>query len=280
MRRSWTPAEDATLRAHYAEGSARVAALTGRSVSSVLMRANRLDLHVRRHWTAAEDAVLVNHWGYRPIAEIAKMAGRTHQATYRRARELGIGSGSPQGFEYISAAAGRVGYDPHTLRNILTWAGVRVHDACTRENDTRRFPRHYVESLDVDDAVMKWLATETIASGAVRHGIAGCTLKKWLQAARAAGVKMSAEPGPKEQWRVLSSVIDAVVAERRTVAPVATVATRLGVSRHNLMLWLRAAGVVRPAGRYWMVTEAVAREVIANRSVVRGVAAEMVRRCA
>jgi len=213
--------------------------------------------------------VLVNNWGHVPIAEVARLLGRSHEATYRRARALGLGSGSPNGFEYLSTAARRVGYDQTTLRKILRWAGTRVMEAATRPNESRRFPRRYADPLDIDDAVAKWLATETIAVAAERHRVGDTTLKKWLRAAVRDGVAMPKEPRRLRQWRVPTKTVDAVVAQRRGTEPVSVAAKRLALDPLVLRTLLEAAGVERPATRVWRIPPAVANAVVRARMATR-----------
>lgn len=216
MRRFWTPEEDATLREHYRQGADVVAATTGRGVNAVHARATRLRATIERRWSWNEDSKLVNSWGYIPICEVAQSIGRSIHATYRRARTLGLGSGCPKGFEYLETAARRVNISSKCLYRILVGADVKIRPAIGRHvHSVKRSQRCYVEAIDVDDAVKAWLATEVVGAAAKRHGIAACTLKRWLRAAIDAGVAMQDEPPREKHWRVSSAVIDVVVAARR-----------------------------------------------------------------
>jgi hypothetical protein len=152
----WTPAEDDTVRAMAANHEAvEIAAeLPGRSAMAIMHRCRHLGITKRRRWTRSDDLRLADLWG-KDLAEVSRTIGRSMLATYQRAQILGLGLGRPVGSESLTASARRCGYAVKQLRRILRWAQVRIHDSVTRQK--LEGCRHWVEPIDVDEAVAKWL---------------------------------------------------------------------------------------------------------------------------
>lgn len=210
----------------------------------------------RHHWSADDDARLRAQWELVPIATIAHGLGRTRTTTYWRARLLKLQCGAPPGWEYLSAAAKRCGYTTGQLRRILRWARVRPRLAQARTAGTRR-AHHVLEEGDADDAVERWLATETPQAAARRHGMAGCTLVRWLMEA---GVDLGRVRPARQRAsrtrahrRVATETIDRIVSERKrlmaTTENLSEASRRVSVGRNTLRKWLRKA-MVSWDGRY------------------------------
>lgn len=268
---AYTPAEDALLREHYGKlKPAEMAALLGRSYSSVVCRVSILGIYRRPRWTESEDAIIRNNWGYHPLSRIAKLVGRSAVSVYWRAKQIGLRPGCPNGFEYFAHAAERTGYTRTQLRAILDAAGVQLKRSVCRPDCKSTRPHRFVDPLDVDDAVAKWHALELAEAAARRLNLKPRTLRRWLREARAAGVEMPAEPERQAHWwRIPTATIDSVVAERRRHETVAEAARRHGVSVDALKNWLTAAGVQRRGGRWWLVLPEVADAVVASRMAMR-----------
>lgn len=209
---TWSPKEDAVIRARYlSDRCAPIALELGRTPTAVFHRARRLGMTKNRRWTPADDAALRYAWGEGTLRQIATKLGHTPLSTYWRAQKLGLGLGCPDGYEYLSHAAERAGYTATQLRRILAWAGVKVRRSMSRNVRGGRVP-HIVVPFDVDDAVSRWHATETVEHAARRYGAHGDLVRRWLARAIAAGVRVPPKPRSKAHWRVPSETIDAVVA--------------------------------------------------------------------
>lgn len=262
---TWSASEIAFLREHYQTiGADAVAAKLGRSRVSVMHKAARIGVSTHRRWTANDDQHLRALWGTISLGHVAKTLKRTTDATYWRARRLGLPCGSTQGMEYLTAAATRTGFETTSLRRILRWGGVRLVPTSSRPTKARR-RFHMVDPIDVDDAVERWLRTEIIEVAARDRGMSGDTLERWL---REAGVGVStvrpAGKGEKPHRRVETAVIDRVVAERSKLRSLSSEARRAGVDRSTLRKWLLADGVPR-ARRNWFVDPADVDRVVAAR---------------
>lgn len=94
--RSWTPEEDALLRAHPDLSNAELARRLGRTVPSVANRRQRLGLTGPKGppWTPEDDQRLGELWGQRPASEIARILSRSLDAVVLRAKRLGLGPSS------------------------------------------------------------------------------------------------------------------------------------------------------------------------------------------
>lgn len=213
----WTAKDDAAVRALYLKGGVKAVrrALPHRTVSAIMHRARRFGLKTHRRWTTQDDIELRSLWysGLR-LAAIARRIDRTPAAVYVRAQHvLKLPLGVPEDCEYLSHAATRTGYETTQLWQICEWAGVEIRRCLARPTnprgrDVNRF--HYVDPLDVDDAVKLWLRAEWVNTAAKARGLNGETLTKWLHKS---GHKKKA--GYRMRWRVASTVIDAVVEQGR-----------------------------------------------------------------
>lgn len=276
--RPWTQAELDAVRTRYATSGARaLAAELGRSERSVVRKAQALGCARKPHWTPEEDDRLRLLWeGLSPPHVVARELGRSKGAVIQRATHLGLGRGVPQGYESIAQAAARTGLCEPTLRRVLLWAGVRRRR--TMSSGPRAMPRGShtcVDPFDVDEAVARWLATETVTAAAKRRGLRAITLTAWLREA-----KVIPEPsrGSRRAHRVPSEEIDRVIQERRErrarLRSVRSEAQRVGVSVSALLTWLREERVPRVGKRPWLVDPAVVDRIVAERCSGRQQAAE------
>lgn len=213
----WTDGEDEVIRRHYrSDGAAAVAALLPRrSIGAVQHRASVLGCTARPDWSPSEDKQLLMLWeSGRVLQYIATRLGRPLHGVYNRAVKLGLAVGCPRGFEYLSDAVARCGLNSTTqLRRILDWAGVAIHEGLyqpKRDASARAWHRHYVEPVAVDEAVAKWVRSETMQEAARRYGISGMIMRKWLLRA---GV-VEQRPRRMGPQRVETAVIDRVMRER------------------------------------------------------------------
>lgn len=158
-------------------------------------------------WTAKDDERLRLAWGEDTLTEVAASLGRTETATYWRGIRLGLPGGCPRGYEYLTRAASRVGYDSRYLRRILATLKVEMRQAFARpRKESPKFQKVYVLPEDVDEAVRAWEEREVVEHAAVRRGHA----PEWLRAALRRHGKRS--PGRGRWWRLPSAVIDAAIA--------------------------------------------------------------------
>jgi len=203
----WTVAQDDWLRKHAPTEPAAVLAIAlNRSKAAIFHRTRRLGLLKRRRWTAADDQKLRLLWGD-PIDRVARELGRTVITVYWRAQKLGLGLGCPQGYERLQAAAVRTGFAIASLRMILGWAKVPIRRAVTRFPSDRG--SHIVEPVAVDEAVERWLATETPNAAGRRFGTSGETVARHLEVS---GLRIPRKPCGKRHWRVPSATIDRAMA--------------------------------------------------------------------
>lgn len=199
--------------------------------------------HYKR-WSAKEDRQLRMLWGTCTLKELAVTMGRTEVTTYWRGRKLGLTSGAPRGFEYLSHAAKRVGYATSQLRRILRAAGVPMSKAIARPTGKRKQRcTHFVEQVEVDRAVERWCRQETVEAAAERLGINSDTLRELLAAA---GLKRPARA--KAHWRLESEVIERVFKAwcdaRAGRMSLRHHAKRLGMNHSTLAYRLRKARVL------------------------------------
>lgn len=147
-------------------------------------------------------AFLRLYYSKHPLAWCAAGLGVPAWKAEKWAWKLGLKRGRecPSGFEFISHAAVRAGFSRRTLKMILKWAGVALHEG-PRQGDQIVSPKR------VDRAVKLWLQTETVTAAAVRHGVSPRALRTQLEAER--------RLPRKALWgtvvRVRSDVIDGVV---------------------------------------------------------------------
>jgi hypothetical protein len=251
--RAWSAEDYAALRELYEPKGARACAkaLPGRSLHSICQAARRLGLGTHRRWTAHEDRILRSEWGYVSVSHLARQLKRTPKAVYQHARvDLQIGMGAPEGSEYVTAASKRTGFDLPTLKRALAAHGIVPRKVPTRPLSRVRFHQHFVDSMDVDDAVAAWMASEYVEPAAAQRGLEGSTLRRWLLRA---GVK-DTRTIKRGRWRVPTDVIDRVVAEARELESrcesICHGAVRHGILPSRLRVLLIAASL-RQTGKPW-----------------------------
>jgi hypothetical protein len=218
-RRPWTTEEDAILDALYPDASRRQELfdrLPDRTWPAIQLRARRRGLLCRPpRWSAEDDAYLTRAWlfgeGMRAICE---RLGRRRSAVHRRAWELGLDRGIPQGCLSIEAMARRECVTPRLLRRVLRAAGVQTNRVRGIRHAPPRFRRHYVEIDAAREALAAHYARlrgrETLRSAAMARGIHPETFRLWLLADGA--IKTGRKSVPSY---VSSADADRVVAARR-----------------------------------------------------------------
>lgn len=203
-------------------------------------------------------------WGHHGLDVIAQRLLRTPDAVYRRAGDLGLGLGCPQGFEYLSNAAKRAGYCVATMRKILVAMNVPMHRTISTPQSPDPIER-FVEPCAVDDAVARWVSMETVAHAARRLGIPRPRLAYWLRQDTKRGL---VPKRPRRRWcqhRLEPEVYDAIVARWTETESGEKAAQRIGVAWETLRKWLRAANVVRPPTRFWRVNPTVVDRIVMER---------------
>lgn len=170
-------------------------------------------LHVQWHWESTSARIIARQLGLAPTTVLSI------------AYEMGLGTGKPQGMEYVAEAAKRTGFPAKTFDRILRWASVkRIKSRREQATKTKR-RAHYVLPETVDAAVAAWLATETITSAAARRGLSRFALEQRLLRHPEAPVKAG-----RHNWRVPTTLIDEVAAElsgQRLRGPLPSSARRL-----------------------------------------------------
>lgn len=172
----------------------------------------------RRPWSPAEKRRLLflRESGWRLEAIAARM-GRSPTQCAVVARALGYGGGTPHGYESIKAAAARTNYCVPTLRRILAYAEVQTFEVLSKPFAERkgRYRQHFVDPVEVDEAIALWCKTEPVAVAARRHGIDKTCLMQWL---RRTGWIEPTVPGTRPHRRIESSILDTLVATYRQEA--------------------------------------------------------------
>lgn len=200
------------------------------------------------HWTAAEDGILRREWGeVGQRALKAKLRGRSWMAIYKRAEDIGLPGGLPQGYVSLSRAAEILGLcDKNGVLRLAQRQGVitRLHPHPRATRESQRHPWQCVDLDEITAAMQREVTTTEVVSTAARvRDLYPATLRLWLIAD---GVLTPSAPGgPRLTGRLPSAVIDEVVARH---APAgygrrAEVARRLGVSESTLRTLLKRAGI-------------------------------------
>lgn len=203
-----------------------------------------------KRWTEAEDRKLLALWGERSQRAVrAALPGRSWYAIVDRAKSHGcaIGAAGMQGYETVTAATVRTGYDRRALLRILTAHEVSfVHHRTSHEGSHILF----VEVDAVDAAIAaEFRDFECIDDGARRHGLPRWLLLRWL---RAAGEVPPAAPGRRPKNRVTPEATDRVVRDRGWLPggeSIADAARRHGMGGNAMQRLLSRAGLVRVRGR-------------------------------
>jgi transposase-like protein len=191
----------------------------------------------RLHWTPDEERILRLEWKVvTPRTLRQKLPGRSWEAIRRKAQLLGLAGGQPQGTVTLKEAAKAAGYTVPHLRRILAWADVPV----------KKWGKRYtaVDLFDVEEAVAKWNACETLEQGAARLRIQIPHLRAALKYCEQFGEWYA---GKRFDPSVLD---DAVKRYDSRGESIREAAKRLGVSHSTLNRALWKAGMPRsPSGR-------------------------------
>ncbi len=216
----------------------------------------------RQKWTAHDDDRLRMAWGIQSVTKLAADLDRTRRAVCNRAEKIGLGLGVPQGFESIYEAALRCGYDRKQIRRILTWAHVCVRPAPSRSGRTRV---RIVEPGDVDAAVGKWCAAETLEDAARRAGVSPTAMRDALSLEATRGTIELDRRGPKRWWRLDPSVVDKVIALRWGARESCReAALRHGLHQTTIGRWMAEAGLkTRDGERLWRLDPGEIDRVVA-----------------
>lgn len=230
---------------------------------------NRPKRYGRVRWTVQEVEILRREWGEIGVRSLrAKLPGRTWCGIRQKAHDLGLEFGIPQGKVSIKEGARRAGLSEDLFLRVIVAAGVLVkrHPFPTQEHS---FGARWqvCEWDEAREAVERWAGgVEKVTAAARRHGLTPGCLWCWL---RDAGVIKP--EGKRAGFRELpSSVIDAVVAKRRTpedaYRSVREAAEAAGVGVDLLRRRLAKAGHVAGArGSRLIVTKALVCEVLEAR---------------
>jgi hypothetical protein len=221
----WTTAEVDALRIAWETGGKRaaLAALPGRTLKAIYDKTLRLKIRQSRwrHWTKEDESRLKSMWGFESSYSIARALDRIPSGVYAKARELGLRSEVPEGYERVSRCARRVGYNLQSLRIILKWAGVKVRphvfkrrlNTPTPSKRCRRFRQQIVDTEEADEAVRRWMRTEPIRVIARRLNT---EYRKILSLLAAAGIKaLRTSNGSRSHWRVDAETCERVVSDWR-----------------------------------------------------------------
>ena len=191
-----------------------------RSKYAIWTRASDLGIHIRRPWSEKDDRILKFGWGPLSLKTIAKNLNRTECSIRFRAERLGVQMGCPNGFEYVSNAAKRLGFNRSSFRRVLAWANVLDRPAmCQSRTESGATIRRIVDSFDAERAVESWLKTETVNGAAKARGVPETTLSKWLREAgaltgRVPMGRVKNKNYKRPHYRVATEIIDKVVLER------------------------------------------------------------------
>jgi hypothetical protein len=215
----WTDAEKDVVRQIYPTGgwAAVKQALPRRTKTSILKKACELRVAPKRHYSRSENLTLERLWeAGLELDRIAERMGRTPGSVYDHALAIGLRVAVPRGFECLTLAAERSGFARESLRAVLRWAGVKIHRNLSDPAARKKMPkwhRHYVDPLAVDDAIARWMKTETLLAAAKARGLHDFVLKRWLVEA---GIIEPRPPGSRRlRWRIPTETIDRVIMERR-----------------------------------------------------------------
>ena len=164
VRKRWTPADDARLRAMWGDGLSDAqlsVAFDGRTIGAIRHHAHhglKLDSRgggPRRNWSERDDLVLAAYWPHDEANTIAKHLGRTLSAIVQRAAELDLGPKSTKKVTFAELSR-KSGYDRTTLMNAARRLKTSLHRAKVPQpriknprnsHDLRN--RHYALSPDM-----------------------------------------------------------------------------------------------------------------------------------
>lgn len=260
--RLWSADDEARLKAAYLRGGMKeaMAEFPGKRMRGLHQKLTRMGVAGNKQMSDDEAELVRKMWGTVPLREISRALGRAESHVLNVVKfRLGLKVAVPPGWEYLSAAAARAGFDIESLKNVLRHYRVPMQGtACA--SGVRKSHRTIVESSEVDRAVRGWLRLETLKDAAARHGLFDGQLRRWMVDA---GYQA---PPPGRRWRMAPEQFDAVVDDRRTnFEPFCAAAERVGVSEPTLRKWLQEAGVQRRFPRSGLRRSVVDRVVAERR---------------
>lgn len=222
-------------------------AMPDKSEKSLLCMRVRMKLPMRyKPWTEAEVRTLRGQWGIESLYWIARHLRRKQSAIALKARQIGLKTEAPEGWETLEAAARRTGYCPETLGKVLRWAGTTMRAPYSPSYHTplnvRRAKRVVVEACEVDEAIERWHKTELLAVAARRHGLRADALLRLL---RRYGLEIM-QVGRRKHVRVWSAEVDRMMAERAAGETLKQGARRHGMGLDALRKYLGLVGFERP----------------------------------
>lgn len=219
----WSRRDDERLRVSWGSRSIKqIATELGRTTTAVYWRAGHLGLGrgCPKGWIYLSEAAQRTGYATGQLRRILRWADVSIQRALTlpdRRRRTGHVSWYVDPFdvedaverwhltESLFAAARRTGLCASVLARLLDEAAARGDKRVTPRPEGRRHWR--VPTALVDELVTAYLARESVRSAAMRVGVAGSTLGRWL---KRAGVPHSRKHG------VDTAAVDRVVAERRT----------------------------------------------------------------
>ena len=163
----------------------------------------------KRRWSPLENQFLREMWPRLSVDELAVELRRSPVAVYGQLIRLGLTS---EYTEYVSLreAEEMTGFNRQTVERIIEWAGVPVHVVRTPQTPGSRGV-WAIDAKRLSDAVVLWLAHETVHGAAEARDIPEQVLLRWL---REDGVIPPPEPGRRSAFRIPTAMIDHVVARR------------------------------------------------------------------
>jgi transposase-like protein len=154
-----------------------IAQRTGISSSALKRQLRQHSPRTRSPWLQQDDdmlTLLVQSGA--SVGEMRRALNRDESALYKRAVHLGIGVGCPPETELAQTAARRSGFAASAFARIMEWAEVKAGKSFSRGAGRKCY-----EVANVDEAVARWLRTETVNAAALRLGVPTSTLLRWLR---------------------------------------------------------------------------------------------------
>jgi phage antirepressor YoqD-like protein len=197
------------------------------------------------HWSAADTETLRNLWGWEPIGSIGRILGRSRSSICYRVIRLGLKFVVPEGYESTLAAAKRTGFPLSSFRLIMRWANVPLHLHSGRSRSWSGNYRHQiVDQMDVDEAMEKWFATETVNAAAKRLKVDARRLVSLLKEANVPIRALTDKP--RSHLRIPSADAERVVADfRNNMETVRAGAKRHGIGLNTIYAWMRYHNMCR-----------------------------------